>query len=176
MILPSPFCIVPSISLFFSPFILLSLPSLPPSLPSLLFCVLPACVPPFLPPSLALSFHPPLPPSPRDDYAVSCSELDQLVGLALQAGDEVFGSRMTGGGFGGCTVTLLERSAIQTTVEFIQVYGHWGGGVVCRTLLLPLLSVRITTNQGKERRQHSTLPPHVVGLGTSLIKCFLVGL
>lgn len=42
----------------------------------------------------------------RDDYEVSCSELDQLVSIAT-AVDGVYGSRMTGGGFGGCTVTLV---------------------------------------------------------------------
>ena len=36
-----------------------------------------------------------------DDYEVSCDELDQLVSLALQEKDGVFGSRMTGGEFGG---------------------------------------------------------------------------
>ncbi len=44
----------------------------------------------------------------RDDYAVSCPELDLLVELAL-AQSGVFGSRMTGGGFGGCTVSLVEQ-------------------------------------------------------------------
>lgn len=42
----------------------------------------------------------------RQDYEVSCSELDALVELAMEV-DGVFGSRMTGGGFGGCTVTLV---------------------------------------------------------------------
>lgn len=42
----------------------------------------------------------------RDDYEVSCSEIDNLVELALQV-DGVLGSRITGGGFGGCTVTLV---------------------------------------------------------------------
>ena len=46
----------------------------------------------------------------RDDYEVSCRELDLMVELAAkQAG--VFGSRMTGGGFGGCTVTLVKEDA-----------------------------------------------------------------
>ncbi len=47
----------------------------------------------------------------RDDYEVSCVELDEAVALAsTEAG--VYGARMTGGGFGGCTVTLLEQSAL----------------------------------------------------------------
>jgi galactokinase len=46
----------------------------------------------------------------RDDYEVSCAELDFLVDAALRI-DGVFGSRMTGGGFGGCTVTMLRQDA-----------------------------------------------------------------
>jgi galactokinase len=47
----------------------------------------------------------------RDDYEVSCVELDEAVAATVgEAG--VYGSRMTGGGFGGCTVTLLERDAL----------------------------------------------------------------
>jgi galactokinase len=44
----------------------------------------------------------------RDDFEVSAPELDTLVQLAQDIGEEggVFGARMTGGGFGGCTVTL----------------------------------------------------------------------
>jgi galactokinase len=50
----------------------------------------------------------------RDDYEVSCKELDALVEIAGSIGINggVFGSRMTGGGFGGCTVTLLKRDAV----------------------------------------------------------------
>ncbi|XP_077897800.1 galactokinase isoform X2 [Ictidomys tridecemlineatus] len=55
----------------------------------------------------------------RDDYEVSCSELDQLVEAALSV-PGVYGSRMTGGGFGGCTVTLLEASAASRTMQHIQ--------------------------------------------------------
>jgi galactokinase len=42
----------------------------------------------------------------RDDYEVSCAELDLLVDLASQV-EGVFGARMTGGGFGGCTINLV---------------------------------------------------------------------
>ena len=43
----------------------------------------------------------------RDDYRVSCPELDLLVDLALGC-PGVYGARMTGGGFGGCTVNLVD--------------------------------------------------------------------
>jgi galactokinase len=46
----------------------------------------------------------------QHDYEVSCPELDFLVDSAL-AIDGVYGARMTGGGFGGCTVTLLRPGA-----------------------------------------------------------------
>ncbi len=46
----------------------------------------------------------------RDDYEVSCAELDELVEIARKV-KGVFGARMTGGGFGGCTVNLLKRDA-----------------------------------------------------------------
>jgi galactokinase len=46
----------------------------------------------------------------QHDYEVSCAELDFLVDAALGI-DGVYGSRMTGGGFGGCTVTLLQAGA-----------------------------------------------------------------
>ena len=45
------------------------------------------------------------------DYEVSCTELDFLVDQALLT-DGVYGSRMTGGGFGGCTVTMLRPDAV----------------------------------------------------------------
>jgi len=47
----------------------------------------------------------------RDDYEVSCAELDLMVGLARKV-NGVFGARMTGGGFGGCTVNLVRRDKI----------------------------------------------------------------
>ena len=48
----------------------------------------------------------------RDNYEVTGKELDVLVEEALKV-PGVMGSRMTGGGFGGCTITLLKRDAIE---------------------------------------------------------------
>jgi galactokinase len=48
----------------------------------------------------------------RDDYEVSCRELDLLVELA-DAQDAGLGGRMMGGGFGGCTVNLVRRAGIE---------------------------------------------------------------
>jgi len=46
----------------------------------------------------------------RDDYEVSCPELDCLVAAAREV-DGVLGARMMGGGFGGCTLTLARKEA-----------------------------------------------------------------
>jgi len=48
----------------------------------------------------------------RDDYAVSCDEIDILVDAAWKV-DGVIGSRITGGGFGGCTVSIVKNDAIE---------------------------------------------------------------
>ena len=49
----------------------------------------------------------------RDDYAVSCEEIDVLVEEAWKV-DGVIGSRITGGGFGGCTVSIVRDEAVDT--------------------------------------------------------------
>ncbi len=48
----------------------------------------------------------------KDDYAVSCAELDALAG-ASRSIEGVYGARMTGAGFGGCTVSLVADSAVE---------------------------------------------------------------
>src|ERR1700730_999079 len=54
--------------------------------------------------------------SMRDDYEISCRELDAMVGIAgRQRG--VYGSRMTGGGFGGCTINFVDA---EHATEFQQ--------------------------------------------------------
>ena len=55
----------------------------------------------------------------RDDYEVSCAELDLMVELAGQV-PGVYGARMTGGGFGGCTVNLVRSSAVDRFRESIS--------------------------------------------------------
>lgn len=54
----------------------------------------------------------------RDDYEVSCEEIDILVDLAW-AIPGVIGSRITGGGFGGCTVSIVENDAVDAFQEII---------------------------------------------------------
>ncbi len=57
----------------------------------------------------------------RNDYEVSCDELDLLVQTAQDIGPDggVLGSRMTGGGFGGCTVTLVRTERVAEVAERI---------------------------------------------------------
>lgn len=52
----------------------------------------------------------------RDDYEVSCEEIDILVDAAWKI-DGVIGSRITGGGFGGCTVSIVKNDAIDAFKE-----------------------------------------------------------
>jgi len=59
----------------------------------------------------------------RDDYEVSCKELDVVVDIAEGIGEKggIFGCRMTGGGFGGCAVALVKRDAIDAISKQIAV-------------------------------------------------------
>jgi galactokinase len=57
----------------------------------------------------------------RDQYEVSCPELDWLVKRAWET-EGVYGSRMAGVGFGGCTVTLIEERAIPTLIARLEAY------------------------------------------------------
>jgi galactokinase len=49
----------------------------------------------------------------RDDYEVSCPELDVMVEIASRL-PGVIGARMTGGGFGGCTINLVHADATKS--------------------------------------------------------------
>jgi galactokinase len=60
----------------------------------------------------------------RDDYEVSCVELDAIVGLT-QSQPGCFGARMTGAGFGGCAVALVQKGS---EAEFEQAVAAGYGG------------------------------------------------
>ena len=57
----------------------------------------------------------------RDDYEVSCAELDAVVEIAEETGFKggIYGCRMTGGGFGGCCVALVKASAVDSITKTI---------------------------------------------------------
>ena len=55
----------------------------------------------------------------RDDYEVSCEEIDVLVDLAWSV-PGVIGSRITGGGFGGCTVSIVKNDAVDTFIDTVK--------------------------------------------------------
>lgn len=64
----------------------------------------------------------------KNDYEVSCPELDFLVDLTIH-NDSILGSRMMGGGFGGCTLNLIEKSKKKEFLEkasmkFTTQFGH----------------------------------------------------
>lgn len=55
----------------------------------------------------------------RDDYEVSCPEIDFLVDFA-KGFEGVAGSRIMGGGFGGCTINLVEKESVNDFIEKIE--------------------------------------------------------
>lgn len=69
--------------------------------------------------------------SMRDDYEVSCEEIDFLVDLA-QNFDGAYGSRLTGGGFGGCTVTLVEKGRVQALKDHLIEKYREQYGIDCK--------------------------------------------
>jgi galactokinase len=71
----------------------------------------------------------------RDDYEVSCRELDLLVGLASKC-EGTYGGRMTGGGFGGCTINLVRADAVipfqaRVTEGYTKATGRFPAVYVC---------------------------------------------
>jgi galactokinase len=67
----------------------------------------------------------------RDDFEVSCSELDLMVGIAREIGRTggVIGTRMTGGGFGGSTVTLCESAQAAAIAATLTAKYQAGTGI-----------------------------------------------
>jgi len=67
--------------------------------------------------------------SMKNDYEISCRELDIMVDLA-KGRDGLIGSRMTGGGFGGCTINLVRTASVgQFKVEMHSAY-HQATGIL----------------------------------------------
>lgn len=65
----------------------------------------------------------------RDLFEVSTAEIDALVNIAISV-PGVYGSRITGGGFGGCTVTLVRKDAVDALLKkFEEGYPAISGGV-----------------------------------------------
>lgn len=56
----------------------------------------------------------------RDEYEVSCAELDVLAAAALRHPEVVIGARMMGGGFGGCTINLVRRDALASFKSLVS--------------------------------------------------------
>jgi galactokinase len=81
----------------------------------------------------------------RDDFEVSCPELDLLVELA--AGEPgVIGTRMTGGGFGGCTVTLVEATRAEAVMATVSRGYRLRTGRDCTTFTTrPAAGARLLT-------------------------------
>ena len=73
----------------------------------------------------------------RDDYEVSCAELDAVVEIAQALGPKggVSGCRMTGGGFGGCAVALVQAAKVDA------ISGHLAAEYERRTKIKPTLFV-----------------------------------
>jgi galactokinase len=70
----------------------------------------------------------------RDDYEVSCPELDQLVEIATTV-PGVHGCRMTGGGFGGCVVAVVKRSHAVHAMQEIQALYRAATGIDAEAFL-----------------------------------------
>lgn len=68
----------------------------------------------------------------RDDYRVSCPELDSIVEFAATR-PGVYGARMTGGGFGGCAVVLATPEAACALAQPLAEAYHARWGIGCRT-------------------------------------------
>ncbi len=55
-----------------------------------------------------------------NEYEVSCAESDMLVSMASQFPDDVSGARQMGGGFGGCTINLIRKDAVEKYSEKVR--------------------------------------------------------
>jgi galactokinase len=72
--------------------------------------------------------------SMRDDFAASCAEIDMLVEIAVRH-DGCFGARITGGGFGGCTVNLVSAEKAESFVEIVRLEYEERTGIVAQCFI-----------------------------------------
>ena len=82
----------------------------------------------------------------RDDYEVSCSEIDFLVELSHEMGRDsgVIGTRITGGGFGGCCVSLVETDAVdEVSGRIASAYRKKTGIVPAQFVTRPAMGAEI---------------------------------
>ena len=70
----------------------------------------------------------------RDDFAASCPECDTLVDLALKL-PGCLGSRLTGGGFGGCTVSLVEADQAESFAAALKSAYHQATSITANVFL-----------------------------------------
>jgi galactokinase len=86
----------------------------------------------------------------RDDYEVSCRELDLLVDFAREIGPAggVIGSRMTGGGFGGCSVSLVQTEKVSAvTSQVLDRYREATGIEASALTSRPARGAHVARNQ-----------------------------
>ena len=83
----------------------------------------------------------------RDDFEASCKELDILVDLAVQQ-PGCYGARMTGGGFGGCTINLVAANQAPAFVEAMRSGYHTATGI----------NAEIYTSRASAGAHHVQLP------------------
>ncbi len=81
-----------------------------------------------------------------NDYEVSCKELDLLVNL-VKNNPAVIGARMMGGGFGGCTLNLIQSSSVEELVNAVQISYE-------RAMNLPLNYYLVSAADGSGRVDH----------------------
>ena len=85
--------------------------------------------------------------SERDDFECSCDEIDFLVETAkVQPG--CYGARLTGGGFGGCTVNLVERGQSEAFAEALRVAYKKQFGITAETYVCEAVDGAWITNAG----------------------------
>mgnify|MGYP003422043255 FL=1 len=73
--------------------------------------------------------------SMRDDFSITTAAIDRLVDILQQAGEGQVGARMTGGGFGGCVVSIAPADLIPQMMAAVQQ--HYEADTGCVPTLIP---------------------------------------